>query len=59
MKELRVNTGRLAVRIAFAFDPERKAILLVAGDKRGVSEKRFYRQLIARADALFARYLRK
>ena len=36
-------------RIAFAFDPKRKAILLVAGDKSGVGEKRFYRELIHKA----------
>jgi hypothetical protein len=28
-------------RVAFAFDPEREAILLVAGDKAGVAQKRF------------------
>ena len=39
--------------MAFAFDSNRKAILLVAGDKSGVSEKRFYRQLIDKADARF------
>jgi hypothetical protein len=37
-------------RVAFAFDPERAAILLVAGDKSGASQKRFYRSLIDRAD---------
>ncbi len=35
---------------AFAFDPKRRAILLAAGDKSGGSEKRFYRQLIRKAD---------
>jgi hypothetical protein len=40
-------------RIAFAFDPDRRAILLVAGDKSGGSEKRIYKQLIARADRRF------
>ena len=59
MKELRVTAKRQAVRIAFAFDPKRNAILLVAGDKRGVSESLFYRQLIARADALYALYLKE
>lgn len=58
MKELRVTARRLAIRIAFAFDPRRNAILLVAGDKRGVSESLFYRQLIARADVLYAEYLK-
>jgi hypothetical protein len=57
MKELRVKTSRAEVRIAFAFDPERRAVVLVAGDKRGVSEKRFYKRLIAKADALFTEYL--
>jgi hypothetical protein len=42
---------------AFAFDPKRRAILLVAGDKAGVSEKRFYRRLIAKADGRLDRHL--
>jgi hypothetical protein len=58
MKELRARTSAQEIRIAFAFDPKRDAILLVAGDKRGVNEKRFYRQLIARADAVYAEYLK-
>ena len=35
------------------FDPKRRAILLVAGDKSGGSEKRFYRELIRKADDRF------
>lgn len=57
MKELRINANRLAIRIAFAFDPERNAVILVAGDKRGVSEKLFYRRLIEKADRLYFEYL--
>ena len=57
MKELRARTSQAEIRIAFAFDPQRQAIVLVAGDKRGVNEKRFYKQLIAKADALFTEYL--
>jgi hypothetical protein len=45
MKELRFDAADGVWRIAFAFDPKRKAVLLVAGDKSGPSEKRFYRQL--------------
>ncbi len=45
------------IRIAFAFDPNRSAILLVAGDKGGISEKRFYKQLIANADELMSAHL--
>lgn len=37
-------------RIAFTFDLERKAIILVAGGKSGIGERRFYQQLIGKAD---------
>lgn len=57
MKELRADTAHLVMRIAFAFDPERKAILLCAGDKAGVNQRRFYKQLIERADRLYERHL--
>jgi hypothetical protein len=53
MKELRFDAADGVWRVAFAFDPNRKAILLAAGDKSGGSEKRFYRQLIDKADARF------
>ena len=51
MKELRFDADGGVWRVAFAFDPQREAILLVAGDKSGGSEARFYRSLIKRADA--------
>lgn len=57
MKELRCNADDGVWRIAFAFDPERKAILLTAGDKAGVNEKRFYKTLIAKADDRFDQHL--
>lgn len=57
MKELRFNADDGVWRLAFAFDPERKAILLVAGDKSGVSEKRFYKTLIAKADKRYRAHL--
>ena len=53
MKELRARTPGAVIRITFAFDPNRSAILLCAGNKSGVSQKRFYKQFIARADALY------
>jgi len=53
MKELRFKAADGVWRVAFAFDLNRDAILLVAGDKSGVSEKRFYRQLIEKADERF------
>ena len=57
MKELRCTADDGVWRVAFAFDPDRKAVLLVAGDKAGVNERRFYRRLIARADERFDRHL--
>ncbi|WLD99922.1 type II toxin-antitoxin system RelE/ParE family toxin [Agrobacterium leguminum] len=57
MKELRFEAADGEWRAAFAFDPERRAIVLVAGDKSGGSQKRFYRQLIAKADLRFSDHL--
>lgn len=57
MKELRFNADDGVWRVAFAFDPKRQAILLVAGDKSGVNQKRFYRNLIKLADKRFRSYL--
>src|SRR5271170_1725642 len=57
MKELRADTKAEVLRVVFAFDPNRAAILLVGGDKSGVSQKRFYKQLIARADELYDSHL--
>ena len=57
MKELRFRADGGAWRIAFAFDPERAAILLVGGDKAGVGSARFYKALIKRADARFDQHL--
>ena len=48
-----------AWRVAFAFDPRRRAILLVAGDKSGRSERAFYRRLIAMADRRFDAHLER
>ena len=57
MKELRFEGGDGAWSAAFAFDPKRKAIVLVAGDKSGVSQTHFYRTLIAKADLRFSEHL--
>jgi hypothetical protein len=57
MKELRFTAADGVWRVAFAFDPRRTAILLVAGDKSGAGEKKFYRDLIRKADARFNAHL--
>ena len=59
MKEIRCDADNGVWRVAFAFDPKRKAILLVAGDKSGVNQKRFYKKLIEIADERFQRHLEK
>jgi hypothetical protein len=57
MKELRFSATGGEWRVAFAFDPKRRAILLIAGDKSGGGEKRFYRELIRLADQRFTAHL--
>ncbi|MDO7903437.1 type II toxin-antitoxin system RelE/ParE family toxin [Pseudomonas sp. K1(2024)] len=57
MKALRFSADGGVWRVAFAFDKARRALLLVAGDKSGVQERRFYRNLIQRADERFDRHL--
>jgi hypothetical protein len=57
MKELRFSAAGGEWRVAFVFDPRRRAILLVAGDKSGGSERRFYRELIRKADDRFDAHL--
>src|SRR5476651_1866215 len=57
MKELRFKADRGVWRVAFAYDPKRQAILLIAGNKSGVSETRFYKELIRKADERFTKYL--
>lgn len=59
MKELRFTTngGAEVWRVAFAFDPGRKAIVLVGGDKQGMSEKLFYKRLLKIANARFDQHL--
>jgi len=57
MKELRFRADGGVWRVAFAFDPRRNAILLVAGDKSGGSESKFYKRLIDKADKRFKEHL--
>jgi len=55
MKELRFDAADGVWRVAFpfAFDQKRNAVLPIAGDKPGGGEKKFYRQLIAKAGERF------
>jgi hypothetical protein len=59
MKELRFDADDGVWRVGFAFDPKRRAILLVAGDKTGTAQKRFYKQLVRKADERFDAHLKR
>lgn len=57
MKEMRFSWDGGVWRVAFAFDPQRQAILLVGGDKGGADQRRFYKRLISTADSRFDEHL--
>jgi hypothetical protein len=55
MRELRVQSGGRPLRVFYAFDPRRSAILLIGGDKTG--DDRFYERMVPIADQLYDVYL--
>jgi hypothetical protein len=55
MRELRVQSGGRPLRVFYAFDPRRTAILLIGGDKTG--DDRFYERMVPIADTLYDTYL--
>ena len=55
MRELRIQSGGHPIRVFYAFDPRRTAILLIGGDKTG--DNRFYVRLIPIADDLYDEHL--
>ena len=57
MKALRFGCQGAVLRVAFAFDAGRQAILIVGGDKGGTNQKRFYKRLLGLADACFDTHL--
>ena len=57
MKELRFAWNGQVWRVAFAFDPQRQAILLVGGDKCGADQRRFYKRLLTVADERYDDHL--
>ena len=57
MRELRIQSGGKPLRVFYAFDPRRSAILLIGGDKTG--DDRFYERMIPVADELYDVYLQE
>jgi hypothetical protein len=56
MKEIRFSVAG-AWRFVFAFDTRREAVVLVGGNKEGVSSRRFYKNLMRTADERFDEWL--
>jgi len=59
LKELRAQTDAHVFRVAYIFDPERKGLLIIGGDKKGKNERKFYKDLIREAEQIYAAYLEK
>ena len=57
LRELRVQSGGRPLRVFYAFDPSRQAVLLIGGDKTG--QDRFYEEMIPLAERIFQEYLRE
>ena len=55
LRELRPKQGRSPLRVVYAFDPDRDAVLLVGGNKG--TEKRFYERIISAAEKIWVKYL--
>ena len=56
MRELRIQSHGDRLRVFYAFDPSRSAVLLIGGNKTG-KDKRFYKTMIPKADALYDEHL--
>src|SRR4051812_35632299 len=57
LRELRIQSHGHAMRVFYAFDPHRDAIVLIGGDKTGVSKDRFYREYVPQAERILREYL--
>lgn len=59
IRELRVQCKGRPIRIFYAFDPVRKAVLILGGFKDGSEAKRFYQETLERAETIWNRYLKQ
>src|SRR3984957_18258925 len=57
MKELRGKVNERHLRVLYAFDPRRTALLLIGGDKTG--DPKWYEKFVPVADDLFDQHLRQ
>jgi hypothetical protein len=56
LKELRAKTVENVYRITFLFDEARDGILIIGGDKKGINQKKFYKDLIKESETLVEKY---
>jgi hypothetical protein len=56
-RELRIQSRGHPLRVIYAFDPHRQAVLLMGGDKAG--DDRFYQWIVPKAEVLWEEYLRE
>jgi hypothetical protein len=57
LRELRIKSSGHALRIFYAFDPERAAVLLIGGDKTGRKSDVFYKEMTAKSERIWRQYL--
>jgi hypothetical protein len=55
LRELRIQSRGRPLRVLYAFDPKRQAVLLLGGDKTG--DDRFYARLVPLAERIWKEYL--
>jgi hypothetical protein len=55
LRELRPKQGHSPLRVIYAFDPARQAVLLIGGDKAG--DPKFYRRIVVAAERIWREYL--
>lgn len=57
LRELRAQANGHPLRVIYAFDPLRQAVLIIGGDKTG--DDRFYERIIPRAESIWCAYLKE
>jgi hypothetical protein len=57
IRELRIQSKGRPLRVFYAFDPRRNAVLLLGGDKTGLTDQRFYGEYVPKAERIWEDYL--
>lgn len=57
LRELRAQSGGRPIRVSYAFDPKRQAVLLLGGDKTGDND--FYRWFVSESEKIWSQYIKE